>query len=99
MLPTWASTDASSVTGNSTVRPTSCGRPAAKRPRVVEPRHGADAGGSRSSTSFVGIQPNPFRDVTTIDFVTERASVVGLAVYDVAGRLVRMLAHAGVPAD
>ena len=45
---------------------------------------------------ITGNYPNPFNPCTTIEFTLPRAEAVRLAVYDVAGRLVRELETGGV---
>jgi len=52
----------------------------------------------RSTVSLSQNRPNPFNPTTTISFVLPERGHVSLAVYDVRGRLVRILADAEYPA-
>lgn len=56
--------------------------------------------GSPTPTRFalLGNQPNPFRQATLIRYVMPQASLVGLEVYDVRGRLVARQAYGLQPA-
>ncbi len=49
-------------------------------------------------TGFVSIAPNPFNPATTIRFALAREGLAVVGVYDVAGRQVRLIAHAVLPA-
>jgi hypothetical protein len=50
------------------------------------------------AAAVTGIYPNPFNPLTTIHFFLTRVTEVRLAVYDVRGRLVRLLADGVRPA-
>lgn len=50
-------------------------------------------GGSRVLAAFAGAQPNPFRGETGLEFTLAAPAGVRLAVYDVLGREVRVLAR------
>jgi hypothetical protein len=44
-------------------------------------------------TTFLSIYPNPFNPQTTIEFALAEEGVVELAVFDLQGRLIRLLDH------
>jgi hypothetical protein len=50
------------------------------------------------ATTRMTVQPNPFRDKTAISWTMDRSELVSVAVYDVAGRLVRTIADGIHPA-
>jgi hypothetical protein len=56
------------------------------------------AAGAVTRAGFVTIAPNPFNPATTIRFALAREELTVVAVYDVAGRQVRLIAHAVLPA-
>ena len=60
-------------------------------PEVVLPAAGITPEPSRSQLALAPSQPNPFRGTTTLAFGLPRAASVGLAVFDIQGRMVRRL--------
>jgi hypothetical protein len=57
-----------------------------------------DTTGPPAATRLCGNRPNPFNPRTEIAFELRQAGPVSLAVYDLAGRLVRTLVHDVLPA-
>jgi hypothetical protein len=50
-----------------------------------------DAGALPKATTIAAIYPNPFNPRTTIEFELAEAGAIELAIYDVGGRLVRVM--------
>jgi hypothetical protein len=50
-----------------------------------------DAGALPKATTIAAIYPNPFNPRTTIEFELAETGAIELAIYDVGGRLVRVL--------
>jgi hypothetical protein len=50
-----------------------------------------------SPVELLGVRPNPFNDLTTVSFVVREAGRVSVGIYDLRGRLVRMLFDEELP--
>lgn len=59
---------------------------------------GVDDDAGRESPRILALSPNPFQHFTTIHFDLPQAGDVRMQVYDIAGRRVRTLASASMPA-
>ena len=51
-----------------------------------------------SPVELLGVRPNPFNELTTVSFVVREAGRVSVGIYDLRGRLVRMLFDEEFPA-
>ena len=78
--------------------------PSPREPRLLgdlRPRHGdrggRDAAGPPPATTLAAIYPNPFNPRTTIAFALAEAGAIELAIFDLRGRLVRVMESGSWP--